>query len=216
MLDGVGAVVWRVPLTETSAPRRDEALTRAERAQRDRYLDPARADVFARTRAAARAILAPLCGLEPHALRIERDPGGKPRLCAAGAPSWNASHSGRWALIAVGREPVGVDLEYARARPPEELRPIARRVFHEEEMRACDEAPAAARAAMFYRLWVRKESYMKWDGRGFTLGPSSLLIGWSRSESPLILDLDVDEDHPAELCLEPSRAREDVRLLTLA
>jgi 4'-phosphopantetheinyl transferase len=80
---------------------------------------------------------------------------GKP--CVPGARvKFNLSHSGELALCAVASDrEVGVDVKRVRAVP--EMRRIVERFFPGEE---------AGDPAAFFRLWTRREAFVKATGRG--------------------------------------------------
>ena len=64
---------------------------------------------------------------------------------------WNRSDTSTYCVVAVGIQPVGIDIEYMRERPFERL---SKRYFHEWEHTDDKE--------IFYDLWTRKEAYTKW------------------------------------------------------
>jgi len=137
-------------------------------------------------RAAARAALGELLAAclgtaEPPALTV--DPRGKPRLvegaaaggtesgAGGGAPiSFNLSHSGELALIAVaaGRVEVGVDVE--RLRPRRDPARLAARWLPAADAEAVARASEADREAIFHRAWTRHEARVKCTGAGLS-GP---------------------------------------------
>jgi 4'-phosphopantetheinyl transferase len=78
---------------------------------------------------------------------------------------FNLSHSGSLVICAVGDTPVGCDVEQVREAP----RKLASRFFCENEkdyLNACD---SDIYDKEFYRMWTRKESYMKFTGEGIRL-----------------------------------------------
>ena len=64
---------------------------------------------------------------------------------------WNRSDTSTYCVVAVGIQPVGIDIEYMRKRPFEK---ISKRYFHEHEV--TDDVD------IFYDLWCQKEAYTKW------------------------------------------------------
>ena len=64
---------------------------------------------------------------------------------------WNKSDTNTYAVVAVGFQEVGVDIEYMRERRFED---ISRRYFHKDEITDDKE--------IFYDLWCQKEAYTKW------------------------------------------------------
>lgn len=87
---------------------------------------------------------------------------GKPYV--EGGPDFNVSHSGAYAVMAIGDTPVGVDIERHRE---EEYAKLAAVAFHPDERR--DLADNCC-GRFFFDLWTVKESYMKMRGTGFALG----------------------------------------------
>jgi 4'-phosphopantetheinyl transferase len=78
---------------------------------------------------------------------------------------FNLSHTQGAALIGVaaGRE-LGIDIE--RLRPMEDLEAMARSVMSHEELEQWTTIHPADQELAFYRLWTRKEAYLKAIGLG--------------------------------------------------
>ena len=96
-------------------------------------------------------------GLSPEeADRAEILPAGKPVLEKRPDVWFSLSHSGRYVLCAVSGAPVGADVQ--------EIRPaslgIARR-FHPDERDWLSRQPEGERLTAFFRLWARKEAWVK-------------------------------------------------------
>lgn len=88
---------------------------------------------------------------------------GKPAVDGA---AFSLSHSGGHGLVAITRDgQLGVDLEATGAEPEASL---LGQVLTAAERRAFAELPAAQRAAVFYRIWVRKEAVLKATGLGLS------------------------------------------------
>ena len=120
---------------------------------------------------------------------------------------FSVSHSGELALLAVahGRE-VGVDVEAARAR--RRMQGIADRSFTADEAAAIRSAATEAeRDATFYRLWARKEAYLKATAEGLAgslaafdalrLRPPAGGTGWE------FADVDAGPGYAAALAVAP-------------
>jgi len=110
------------------------------------------------TRALLYKILRRLSPSEFTNLQVMTGPSGKPYI--TGHPSWhfNISHSHGIGVCAVGRVPIGVDIERIEKRRnwPE----IAERFFQKQEisyLRHQRENDVAS----FYHFWTRKESWLK-------------------------------------------------------
>lgn len=74
---------------------------------------------------------------------------------------WNTSDSGEYLAVACAPTPIGIDIEYMRDRPFEDL---ADRWFHPAEARLVKYA--YDQKIQFYDLWVCKEAYWKKSKKG--------------------------------------------------
>ena len=160
-------------------------------------------------RAALREVLAAHAGVEAAAVRIDLapcvhcgEPHGKPYLAEPGGRDlrFNLSHTKGLALIALarGRE-VGVDVEAMRSG--RRTQAIAERHFTDAEADSIRTAPDPD--AAFYRLWTRKEAYLKATAAGYAAGLHSFEAlapeppGWE------LADVDAGPGYAAALALAP-------------
>ena len=133
-------------------------------------------DVPHRSGCADRALHAVLALYLDRPAHLVIDPDGKPRL-ADDALAFNLSHSGSLALVAVSQVgPLGVDVEEHRVI--REVDRLARRYFTPGEA-----ALVAAEPRAFFRLWTRKEAWIKAQGGGLaipldTVDVSGECAGW--------------------------------------
>lgn len=147
-----------------------EILSVDEAARARRFVVRDKQDQFVSARAALRRVLGTQLGRRPEEVVLALGRHGKPAL-PDGALEFNLSHSERGALLALLLKPapgdrLGVDLEYcARGRRFEAL---IRRFFHPLERAALAHIAGAGEEADFYRVWVRKEAYVKAIGTGLT------------------------------------------------
>jgi 4'-phosphopantetheinyl transferase len=101
-------------------------------------------------------------------------PHGKPQLPAATGLHFSLSHAGDVAMCAVGRAPVGVDVE---AVPAGAGYVELMGALEPRERRAVVALPAAERAAAFTQCWVRKEAYLKGTAEGLSREPEAVRVG---------------------------------------
>lgn len=151
--------VWRAELTFEGALEELDDRER-ERAARFRFEKDRRR--FLSAHSALRRILSPYAGSAPAALRFQVAAHGKPSI--PGPVRFSMSHSGELALYAVALREVGVDVE--RHRTDIEAAQLAARFFPEAEARELAAADAGGREAVFFRLWTRREAYLKARGIG--------------------------------------------------
>src|SRR5262245_31893613 len=136
---------------------------------------------------AVRTVLGGYLQRHPCDLRFESGPHGKPRLADATHDlRFNLSHSHERALLAVtlGRE-VGVDIEHMRPVP--DMFGVARHVFSPREMTCLRAASSEQQHDMFFRIWTRKESFIKATGDGMHYPLKSLDVSTEPSAPQLLL-----------------------------
>lgn len=99
----------------------------------------------------------------PVEIAYRHDAGGKPDF-ADGTRHFNLSHSGQYVCCVLDKAEVGVDIQQMRII---KKRNLVERRFSAGERTALDACEdEAERKQLFYRIWVRKESYAKLTGEG--------------------------------------------------
>lgn len=163
--------VWTVLIEAVRSPARlAKLLSPDERARADRFRAESDRRRFMICRGILRSLLSRYLNDAPETLAFRHGPYGKPALrSAANAPDirFSVAHCRDRALFAVtlGRE-VGVDVECVHTdRPTDE---IADRFFSPHETAAIRALPAADRRFAFFRLWTRKEAFLKARGHGLS------------------------------------------------
>ena len=87
---------------------------------------------------------------------------GKP-YCENGI-CFNASHSGKYALLAVDSQELGADIE---ENLPKNADRIAKHIFHPNELKLLEnEKDGKKTTELFFRLWTKKEAFLKYSGIG--------------------------------------------------
>jgi 4'-phosphopantetheinyl transferase len=129
---------------------------------------------------------------------------------------FNVSHSHEWALIALARDrDVGVDVEHYRPLR-HELFEIATRFFAPVEVEALRAMEPAEQEAAFFRIWSRKEAYIKAIGQGVSAGldtfdvsvgvePAVALHVYGRPDEGarwMMRSLDIGPDYGAAVAVE--------------
>ncbi len=108
-------------------------------------------------------VLGAYYGISPLPQR-ENAPTGKPFFPTYPALHFNMSHSGDYVLLAIGSCPLGVDIEVHKARR-EKL--IAYALTDEEYQYYLAQGGGWS---VFYRLWTRREAWVKYTGEGLGRG----------------------------------------------
>ena len=133
---------------------------------------------------------------------------------------FNLSHTSGAALVGVvlSRE-VGIDIEWLR--PMEDLDAMARSITSGEELDQWESLDAASRFDAFYRVWTRKESYLKAIGLGLYRSLQDVTVPVLLDDSSGTLwevrdrageghwsgrDIPVEEGYSASICWEGAEA----------
>ena len=186
--------VWRVPLDPASAPDPGALaeLSPDERARAELFATDALRNRWLGAHVAMRRILARALDVAPATIAYGKAEAGKPFLAAPAGSGveFNFSDSGDLALVAVSRcGPIGVDVELCR--PERDLMTLAQSFFAAEERAALGALPASEQAAAFYRIWSRKEAFIKAIGLGLQFGLERFAVS-VEAGSPRLLRVDAD------------------------
>ncbi len=122
-----------------------------------------------------RHILAGYVGHAPSKLQFGTNPYGKPHLVGSPSLRFNLSHSHDVAMIAIARAEVGIDVE--AVRPIDDLLNIAQQFFLADEVEGLRRLPTEAQPPAFYRIWTRKEAYLKAIGTGLNTRLDGVRVG---------------------------------------
>jgi 4'-phosphopantetheinyl transferase len=180
--------VWQIDL-DVAATEAEMALWRTmlspeERLREDSFRGAGLRRDYLIAHAALRVILGRCLGIPPASVAFETTapasksstattvygPMPKPALAPASSSSkidlrFNLSHTSGKALVGVtlGRE-LGIDIE--RHRPMDDLDGMAETVMSPQELQQWKNLNPNDRKPAFYRLWTRKEAYLKAIGLG--------------------------------------------------
>lgn len=78
---------------------------------------------------------------------------------------FSLSHSGQYAVCSYSDAPIGVDLQKIKDTFPKHTK----KILSDAEITYLENLCEAEKKEWFYRLWAKKESLIKWDGRGLRL-----------------------------------------------
>lgn len=160
--------LFRASLSTPPVPRHALAdlLDDAERARVARFKFPHLRERQEVATGLLRFALGRLLDTDPRALRFEVGEYGKPALLDG--PVFNLSHSGDWWLLGVAPDGrLGVDVEAHRTLA--DLESVARSTFQRDEAaEVTGHADPAERHRAFFRVWSRKEAFIKAVGMGLS------------------------------------------------
>jgi 4'-phosphopantetheinyl transferase len=125
---------------------------------------------FAVARGNLRRVVGTFLSREPESLGFEYGPHGKPELSPERGGSnvrFNLAHSRDLAVIALTQHRrIGVDVEYTERRT--RFDQVSARYFTSAEREQLNQFPEDRRRHEFFRVWTRKEAYMKARGEGIS------------------------------------------------
>lgn len=173
----------------------ESQMKKMDRGRMERFLQTENKNVQMQHLSAGALLYDVLCeklGLSPEStppFAIEYKEGGKPYLAERPDVHFNISHSGDYVCVAVGDEPVGVDIqekgtkrkELCDAEPDGDYdreRKVAERFFTPADKAMLSACGRAEYRDLFFRMWSIKESYVKLTGEGMSQGLSGFEIDW--------------------------------------
>lgn len=155
-------------------------------------------------------------GIAPEEQVFQKTELGKPFLPFHPGLQFNLSHSGSWAVCAVSRDPVGVDVEQPRCTME-----IARRFFQEKELEGLDTLSEPQQRDQLNRLWTAKEAFIKALGGGLTIPLNSFSVILMENSafleqfcSPLPFELHEYSVKNARICLCTTEKKPELTLIT--
>lgn len=133
------------------------------------------------TRSLLRILVGKYTNQNPLAIRLTKGLRNKPELLDNLGWHVNATHSGNWILLAIGRYSVGIDVE--EVKPDFTFTDVIPISFSTQE-RQYIEADGNA-TVRFYELWTRKEAFVKAIGSGIdeTFSQVPALTGFHKWET---------------------------------
>ncbi len=184
--------------------------------ERKRALKFTRLDLqkkFVKTRGVLRQILASYLDLKPQKIIINTAKYGKPYLLNNGL-NFNLSHTGNQFVIAVCNTGcIGVDVEQCEDRKG--ISGLVEKCFSSVERDYWNNLSDKQKVIMFYRFWVRKESFVKAVGRGIALGLDQCIVNpekqdcflkipseYGQTSSWKIIDIPLDEETPCAIVIK--------------
>ncbi|NEO84093.1 MAG: 4'-phosphopantetheinyl transferase superfamily protein [Spirulina sp. SIO3F2] len=139
-------------------------LNPAEQARMQRFIKVRDRLRYIWARGKLRYLLAAYVGEAAAAVQFQYETRGKPYL-AEHPVQFNISHSGDWLVIAVVRDrAIGVDIEQIQAT--KSWLALAERFFRQSESQALKALPPHEQTTAFFKLWTRKEAFLKATGQG--------------------------------------------------
>lgn len=224
--------VWHVDLNKASPTQNNyfwSLLTQDEKDRANRFYSETHRRRFIIARGALRHLAGQLLDQAPETLQFGYTNHGKPIFKHHPNVQFNLSHSHHRALYAFALNiAVGVDIEHQN--PQCDMAGIARRFFAPREYTALRALQDAAKTALFFKLWVRKEAIAKALGIGLSVRalaeiefdveePMHLSIGCNRILNPnewSLYTLDPERDFAAALAIQAHSQHIEVQSMDLS
>jgi 4'-phosphopantetheinyl transferase len=188
-LDALQVHLCYVPLARTDEDAHAcwHELTADERARADRFATPQLRRRYVAARATLRRLLSKYLALDVRDIPLAYGSCGKPFLASAQPLYFNVSHANDMAIYALasGRE-VGVDIEAATRDV--DVDGVARMMFSPRECDALAVMSREARHSAFFRIWTRKEAYVKLLGHGLGYPTRFFTVSHHKHDDALIED----------------------------
>ncbi|MCY2962279.1 MAG: 4'-phosphopantetheinyl transferase superfamily protein [Planctomycetota bacterium] len=168
--------VWHasVQFVRNLLPELELTLDFSERVRAGAFHHTRDRESFVLARGMLRWLLGKYVDVPPAEIEIKYGEFGKPYF-SPDHIEFNVSHSGGQVLIAFARGlSIGVDIEIAQ--PGVDLADIVTRFFSAEELAEWNRIPTEFQTDAFYRLWTRKEAFVKGLGLGFSLPLDSFAV----------------------------------------
>lgn len=206
LLPGV-VYIWegRLDVPDRVAAAARALLSARERKRADRFVYDRHRRRYTVAQAHLRRVLGQLTGMPPETVRFHYEDKGKPFL--PGGPSFNQSHSEDRLMIAVaGSGRLGVDIE--ERRTVRLMLGIADKNFARDEAARLHAAPADERRRLFFRIWTRKEAFLKALGVGLTHPLRSFSVDPTPGAAQGLLHVEDLPEDPARWYIGGVRCRE--------
>lgn len=182
-------VVWIARLSEShdTLPLLESWLDTRERERAARFHFAEDRARFTIGRGLARKLLGAALFRPPAEIQFTSTERERPVLREGGL-EFNITHAGDLVAVAFAKNArVGIDIE--RVERKVDLMGVAERILSEEDFAKFCALPDVEKAATFFRIWTRKEAYLKATGEGITDGLKKISVPLGTEEISSITDL---------------------------
>ena len=150
-------------------------LSEDECQKADSFRFPKDQNSFIISRGILRSLLAMYLGEEPQNLEIMYGLWGKPCVLTKESIQFNLSHSRDHVLYALTRNyEIGIDLEYIDQHL--EVDDMALNILSLQELEYWKTIKSEEKVDTFFKLWVRKEAFLKASGKGWPNDEQMILL----------------------------------------
>ncbi len=147
-------------------------LSKGELWRYNHYINPLDAKRFLCHRRFMRNVIAAYTAMEPHKIRFELTPYGKPYLKNSKI-FLNLAHSGNDNIMAISKNiKIGIDIE--RIIKIENIPRFTSTYFTKNEIALITRTPLNEKHQAIFAFWTLKEAYIKAQGKGLSLDISKI------------------------------------------
>lgn len=159
-----GIIVWSIDISAQlpALPQLQQYLSPEENTRASRFHQHKDRQQFIITRAILRILLANTLGLQPREVTINTAENKKPVLANHRQVHFNVSHSDNQAVIAIAKQRIGIDVEFLQ--PDFDYHSVVEYAFSDAEADHLIKSDHPQKE--FFRLWTRKEAFLKGLGAG--------------------------------------------------
>lgn len=201
-----------IPSFLSKIPTCFQLLSDAEKERANKYIHQKDSQRFIIARGMLKILAGHFLSLPPAMVDIRIGNNKKPFINSnlSLQLDYNISHSGNWIVMAFGIGSIGVDIEHIHTSF--NFEPLLPACFSKEEQNYI--LTNSNSRELFYRLWTRKESFVKASSRGLDDslpqlicldGEWELLTKFSMGQSWKVLSFSLDYEHIASLSFEDGK-----------
>jgi 4'-phosphopantetheinyl transferase len=187
---GSAVVVWmaRLPALADSLATLHLLLDAGERERALRFRFPEDRARFVAGRGLLRLAVRRYAPHVPAAFEISYTSLGRPMLPGDyEVPNFSISHTRELVALAfAANSHTGIDVEYTKSIP--DIPGLAERILSEEDFREFQALPEREKQLAFFRVWTRKEAYLKARGEGIATGLRDISVSFSPEPTSRLTD----------------------------
>ena len=182
-------VVWmaQVSTSQDALPSLESCLDAQDRERAGRFHFPEDRARHVLGRALVRKILGHYLSQSPEKIDLACTDRGRPYFPGDETMRFSITHARDLVAVALtARARVGIDIEYMERKL--HLKELAERILSAEDFREFEALPEEEKVAAFFRVWTRKEAYLKATGEGITDALKKISVSLRAEEIGTIAD----------------------------
>ncbi len=182
-------VVWMARLSQAqdSIASLEPCLDALDRERGARFRFPEDRARFVLGRALVRKCLGAYLQQAPETIELSYTERDRPVLAHDEGIQFSLTHTHDLVAVAVtANAQIGIDLERVKATP--DLPALAERILSAQDLQAFQALPPQEALAAFFRVWTRKEAYLKATGEGITEALQLISVSMGPEEISSITD----------------------------